>query len=282
MKLSGIIITAVFVLISRLPAGAEATPLTEPLVEGKEMMVTCELTQPPKRQEVPILKTQQDLNATKGTYHYRLWLPKGYLADQTKRWPCMFIMSPVGNGQMVEMASYLKPRFVVVLLMEAKNGPEPPILGNFLAAHDDVIKRVRIQEGQKFATGLSGGARGSSEFVQARPGFCGLIMQAAGAAYDDSGNYLVNGIRSNPRIYCVMTMGDADSNKGEIAKMKAVMPPTRFKVLEFKGGHAFAPRALFEEAMAWIEQKSTAAPSPAGGGGSKGSSFDDFFKKPAP
>lgn len=249
---------AALVLISPALALAETTPLTEPLAEGKETMITCELTEAPKRSEAPSLNGNKELNAAKGTYHYRLWLPKGYLADTNKRWPCMFIMSPVGNAQMVEMAPYLKPRFVVVLLMEAKNGPYANTIGNFLAAHDDVVKRVRIQEGQKFATGLSGGARCSANFVQVRPGFCGLIMQAAGAAQDESGRYLVDDIRRNSRLYSVMTMGDADTNKSEIPKMKAVMPPARFRLLEFQGGHAFAPRALFEEAMTWIEQKTEA------------------------
>ena len=89
----------------------------------------------------------------------------------------MFIASPSGNASMGAMAERLKSGgYVVVMLVESKNGPWGPIVGNFLAAHDDVVQRVRIQEGLKFATGMSGGARASSVFVQARPGFAGLIL----------------------------------------------------------------------------------------------------------
>src|SRR5437879_2850126 len=84
--------------------------------------------------------------------------------------------------------------------------------------HDDPVKRVRIQEGLKFATGMSGGARASSVFVQIRPGFTGLIMQGASAAEDDKGNYLIPGLKRNHELLYALTMGDTDSNKPEIAK----------------------------------------------------------------
>src|SRR4051794_5358417 len=162
-------------------ASAEVTPLNQPLPEESETTITCELAEAPRANQVPVFDTQKQAEDAKGTYHYKLWLPKGYNADATRRWPCMFIMSAGGNASMGLMAAWLKANgFVVVTLAEARNGPWEPIVGNFLAAHDDVTKRVRIAEGRKFATGESGGARGSSVFVQLRPGFTGLILQGAG------------------------------------------------------------------------------------------------------
>ena len=94
------------------------------------------------------------------------------------------------------MQGYLKANgFVVVMLLDAKNGPWEPIVGNFLAAHDDVVKRVRIEEGKKYATGMSGGGRASSVFVQIRPGFCGLVTQGAGASFDGKNDYQIAGIK---------------------------------------------------------------------------------------
>lgn len=239
-------------------AGAQTTPLTESLAEEKEMTITCELTQAPKKGEIAVFGSAKDGDAAKGVYHYKLWIPKGYSADAQKRWPCMFIMSPGGNAAMGNMSNYLKSNgFVVVMLVESKNGPWAPIVGNFLAAHDDVIKRIRIEEGQKFATGMSGGARASSVFVQARPGFGGLILQGAGPSFDDKNNYHISGIKRDPKLTVAMTMGDTDSNKSEVKKTDTALPGARFKAFEFKGGHVWAPAEIFEQAMAWLKEKTS-------------------------
>src|SRR5258706_14194118 len=87
---------------------AETTPLTQPLQEEKEITITCELTQAPKAGEVPIFSSPQEAERSKGTYHYKLWLPRGYLADTQQRWPCLFIASPGGNADMGHMARWLK------------------------------------------------------------------------------------------------------------------------------------------------------------------------------
>jgi len=231
------------------PQGA----LIQPLSDEVETKITCELTQAPRYSDVPVFKTEKEAQKTLGTYHYKLWLPKGYNADLSKRWPCMFVMSPSGNASMRPMTDYLKNNgFVVVMLVEAKNGPWEPIVGNFLAAHDDVIKRVRIDESQKYATGQSGGARGSSVFVQLRSGFCGLILQSAGASFDDKNNYNVAGIKSNARLRIAMTMGASDKNKPETERMKKLFDGRKLAVFEFNGGHVWAPADVFEKAMAWV------------------------------
>lgn len=243
-------------------AGALTTPLTEPLTEEKEITITCELTEAPKRNDIVVFDTAKQCEAAKGVYHYKLWLPQGYLADPQKRWPCMFIMSPSGNAAMGNMAGYLKTnRFVVVMLVESKNGAWEPIVGNFIAAHDDVIKRVRVDQARRFATGMSGGARGSSIFVQARPGFAGLILQGAGPAYDDKGAYHSSKLKRDTKLRVAMTMGATDSNKKEIEKTKAELSRSRFRVFEFAGGHVWAPPEVFAEAMAWIMGETDGKPS---------------------
>lgn len=262
-------------LLPVVPLRAETTPLTQPLSDEGETLITCELTQPPRYSEVPVFKSPKEAANAKGTYHYKLWLPNGYSSDPKKQWPCMFIMSAGGNASMGPMESYLKNNgFIVVMLVEAKNGPWEPIVGNFLAAHDDVIKRVRVAEGKKYATGQSGGARGSSVFVQLRPGFCGLILQAAGASFDDAGKYNVAGIKRNTCI--AMTMGTSDSNKGEVDRMKNLFNGQRLAVFEFNGGHVWAPAEVFEKAMSWLNDKSPGGSGPVPG---SGSSFNEFFKK---
>lgn len=235
---------------------AETTPIDLTLPEEKETKIACELTAVPKPQDIPVFGSAKDSDAAKGSYHYKLWLPKGYNADPQRRWPCMFVASAGGNASMGNMANWLKANgYIVVMLVESKNGPWAPIVGNFLAAHDDAVRRVRIQEGLKFATGMSGGARASSIFVQLRPGFSGLIMQGAGGSFDSKANYQFAGIKRNTAMCVAMTMGDSDSNKSEVPRVKAALGSNKLLSLSFKGGHTWAPQETFEEAIAWIEQQ---------------------------
>lgn len=251
--MKSILTLAIFLGFFTALAGGQTTPLAEPLTEEKEMKIACELTEAPKRNEVVVFDSAKQCEAAKGLYHYKLWLPKGYLAEPQKRWPCMFIMSAGGNAGMGHMAEYLKThRFVVVMLVEAKNGPWEPIVGNFIAAHDDVIKRVRVDQDQRFATGMSGGARGSSVFVQVRPGFAGLILQGAGPASGEKGAYHSSKLKRDAKLRVAMTMGKSDRNHFEIERTEDELSRSRFRVFEFDGGHVWAPPEVFAEAMAWI------------------------------
>ena len=235
---------------------AEGTSLTQELVEQKEITIACELTQAPKPSEALVISSAKECENTKGTYHYKLWLPAGYLADPKKRWPCLFIASFGGNARMGDFAPWLKENgYIVVMLVESKNGPWEPIIGNFLAAHDDVVKRVRIQEGLKIATGFSGGSRASTLFVQMRPGFSGLIMQGAGGPQDGKGKYLMDGVKRNQSLYVAMAVGNKDGNRKEIPVIKALLPSSRFLALSFEGGHASAPAEIFEKAITWIQNQ---------------------------
>lgn len=235
----------------------QPTPLDQPLAEEKIITIACELPRAPTLDEEPLFASSEEAQSTAHhVYHYRLWLPHGYLENPDKRWPCMFILSPMGNATMGHMAAYLKANgFVVVMLVESKNGQWGPIIGNALAAHDDVIKRVRIQEGMKFATGSSGGARASSVLVQSRPGFCGLILQSAGAGFDKNGRYWIERLREDQGVYVVMLMGTHDFNRSEVKRMRAEIPAWRFHAIEFDGGHGWSPASVFEQGMNWLATK---------------------------
>ena len=102
------------------------------------------------------------------------------------------------------MADHLKASgYIVVMLVESKNGADGRCWENFMSAHDDVIQRLRVAEGFKFATGLSGGSRAASTFVQLRPGFAGLFQQGAGFLQDDKARYIQEGLPS--RNFAIVT-----------------------------------------------------------------------------
>jgi hypothetical protein len=265
-----------FLVCGLLPSIAQTTPLAQTIAEESETTITCELNQAPIYSEVPVFYSPNEAEAAKGTYHYKVWIPKGYHQQVTKHWPCMFVMSASGNASMEHMGDYLKRNgYIVVMLVEAKNGQWPPIVGNFLAAHDDVTKRLRV--GAKFATGQSGGARASSVFVQLRPGFEGLILQSAGASLDAHGKFNVTGLKCQPHLRIAMVLGKTDKNFGEIARMKSLLSGPRFADFVFDGGHTWAPTDVFEKAMAWVTEKGSSAEATTPG--TAGGSFDEIFNK---
>ena len=244
------------VLAGSIAARAEGvTPLGAGLREEANLWVTCALREAPRPGEIPVLPWKKDCEDATGIYHYKLWLPHGYLAQPHRHWPCVFIASPFGNARMGNMAESLKRTHVVVMLVESRNGPWPATIGNFLAAHDDVVKRIRIQEGAKIATGLSGGARASSVFVQLRPGFSGAILQGAGVPIDETGRFYFYDLLRNQSIFIAMVIGRNDPRRSEIPEMERQLGSKRFGVLVFPGGHQWAPADSFAKALNWIESR---------------------------
>ena len=246
--------TICFLLAASVCTDAEEiSPLGAGLREEAELWVTCALPQAPPAGEIPVLQSKAECEDARGIYHYKLWLPHGYGAQLQRRWPCVFIASPFGNAQMGNMAGRLKASHVVIMLVESRNGPWPSTIGNFLAAHDDVVKRVRIQEGAKIATGLSGGARASSVFVQLRPGFSGAILQGAGVARGGNGAYYFDHIARYPSLLFAMTIGRNDPRRSEISELQQQLGSDRLAILLFSGGHQWAPPETFARALDWIE-----------------------------
>jgi predicted esterase len=215
--------------------------LTEPLKDGTETRITC------------TFKGTGKSAAMAGTYHYKLWVPEGYTADPKKTWKTIFIADPNGKAKLGAMADWIKAHgYIAVMLEESKNGPWEPILGNFLAAHEDVVKRMRVAEGKKVATGFSGGARASSLFVTLVPGFGGLVLQGAGCSdVNPDGTYVTKDIKVKS---VAGTFGKKDMNYKEAARLKKSFG-ARIEVFEFEGGHQWAPKEIIEQALTAVDGK---------------------------
>ena len=204
----------------------------------------------------PRLTAAYDFSARKGTYHYKVYLPEGYYSSPGKKYPAIFVHSPSGNARMNNISAFVKEqKWIVIMLVESKNGPGGPAFGNFLAAHDDALLRLRIQEGMKYVTGFSGGARMSSVNVGVRPGFAGIILQGAGFYYVGS-TYIYKSVNENKNISVCVLMGVKDSNKSEIAGLKKNLPkknPVRY--INFDGAHKWAPAKEMAEALDWMQDQ---------------------------
>lgn len=215
------------------PAAAEApSPLDQPLAAGETTLIAATSAIGPKDT----------------LFHYRLYLPADYHDDPARRYPVMFIAAPGGDAEMGAMADRLKrDRWLVVMLVESRNG-SLLWLPNFVAAHDDVVQRARVQPDMLFCTGLSGGARLCSAYPGIRPGFRGLILQAA--SFLQRPDYLAG---DNARVAVYATFGTDDPNRREANRVRRGVPPAIRSLVEvFAGGHAWAPAAVFERALDWV------------------------------
>lgn len=228
----------------RATAQESPTPVAERPGPGAEATIACEY-----RGDESFAGTGIDAKPAAGVFHYQLYLPSGFAADAEH--PAVFLMSPGGQARPAALKRFAdEAGWIIAALQEAKNGPWEPIIGNFLAAHDDLVRRCKVAATRKFATGFSGGARGSSMFVQMRPGFRGVLLQGAGFWFDD-GKYGIKGLPRDCRV--AMIMGEQDKNRAEIARLREALPKAQqFKVWEWSGGHQKPPDAMLTEALLWI------------------------------
>lgn len=224
-----------------------STTQAQMLSEQEEIPVSCVYTAAESFVEVGI----DEGVAQAGEYSYRAWLPPGYQTANAL-FPCVFVMSPAGHAESGNLlAAARRYNLILILLDQARNGPHEPILGNFLAAHDDAIHRFRIDPERKYATGVSGGARGASAFIQVRPGFKGVLLQAAGFATDSQDRYVLNGLKPGMRV-CLVT-GTRDPNLKEAELLRNRLPSfIPFQHLTFEGGHQAAPPEMVEQAFGWL------------------------------
>ena len=81
--------------------------------------------------------------------------------------------------------------------------------------------------------------------------FGGVILQGAGTGILDDG---LRGLRGVQIPAVVVTMGKKDSNRGEIKALREMLSD-RLEVLEFEGGHQWAPKDVIEKALDHVDAK---------------------------
>lgn len=234
---------SILLLLAGPTQAAGPTPLQQVLPVGEETLIAC-------RSPYQIPAASRDWPPD-NLFHYRLYLPVDYDAHGQQPYPLMFIASPSGNARMGAMAARLKrDRWLVAMLVESRNR-SMVWLPNFMAAYHDVTQRVRVQQSMIFCTGFSGGARVCGSYPRLRPGFQGLLLQAAG--FQQRPVYLSG---ANAYIAVYGTFGNQDRNRREARRIRAGVPPhTRTLVELWEGGHSWAPVALFNRALDWLEEK---------------------------
>lgn len=221
---------------------AETTPMDQVLKEDGVTLIAVDL----KKTELKD-KNPENAKLIDGTYHYNVYVPAGYNSQKDRKYACLFIASPGGNAELGNVKKWVKDKeWIVVMLVESRNGDWAPIFSNFSSAHDDAVKRLRIQPGFKFGTGFSGGARVSSNMPSKRDGFAGIILQGAGfgGGYDSCLN------NKNLTVYAII--GSKDPNHFELGELEKKLPEyTTRKLISVDIGHQWAPEDEMVKALDW-------------------------------
>jgi hypothetical protein len=245
-----LVILAVLTLAAGAAAAAEATtraaatPLDTPIPDGGNMEIEVVYDGPTAK------VANTTFHAQPGTYKYSVNIPADYSKDPKRHYPCIFINYNSYNGLGGWFAA---DKWIVIRMDSFASGPWEPIVANFLAVHDDAMKRLRIMDGMKFATGFSAGSRGASEYCVLRPGFAGLLQQGAGFGYYTAGHYYGN-MQNLRTVAFYGIFGDKDSNRFEIADQKKELKGARQEFVFFPGGHAEAPPENSLRGLDWLER----------------------------
>src|SRR5262245_30319280 len=115
-----------FVLL--LSATRAQSPPDLPLKEGGVTCIECLWDR-----DENLAGFDPDRKPAKGPWHYDVFVPDGYSAQLKRRFPCLFISSPGGNAATffpLYQDWLAKHEWLAVMLVESRNGPIEPCLGN--------------------------------------------------------------------------------------------------------------------------------------------------------
>ena len=181
---------------------------------------------------------------------YALYLPKAYTPD--RRWPIIYAFDPFARGNApleLMKAAAEKAGFIVAGSSNSRNGPVKDSIAAAQAMWADTHQRLAIDQKQRYATGLSGGARVAATLAQ----LCGNCI--AGVVGQSAGFHDSTPPTKNTQFVFFGTAGNLDFNYTELVeldkKLNDVQVPHRIRV--FAGTHQYATPEIWDEAFAWLE-----------------------------
>ena len=181
---------------------------------------------------------------------YALYLPKAYTPE--RGWPIIYAFDPFARGGApvdLMKAAAEKAGFIVAGSNNSRNGPVKDSIAAAQAMWGDTHQRLAIDQKQRYATGLSGGARVAATLAQ----LCGSCI--AGVVGQSAGFHDSTPPTKNTQFVFFGTAGNLDFNYIELVeldkKLNDLQLPHRIRV--FAGSHQYAPPEVWDEAIAWLE-----------------------------
>jgi dienelactone hydrolase len=181
---------------------------------------------------------------------YALYLPKAYTPSH--KWPVIYVFDPFARGNVpLEFMKDAAERagLIVAASNNSRNGPIKDSIDAAQAMWADTQRRFAIDERQRYATGLSGGARVATTIAQ----LCGNCM--AGVVAQGAGFHDTWPPSKKSQFVVYGTAGNLDFNYIEMVeldkKLEDLEIPHRLRV--FAGGHQYAPAEIWDEVFGWLK-----------------------------
>jgi dienelactone hydrolase len=186
---------------------------------------------------------------------YALYLPSSYSPD--RRWPVIYAFDPNGQGERaVEAYKGAEERYgyIVAASNNSRNGPGQTELAAAEAVWKDTHRRFSIDAYRVYTTGFSGGAKAATYFAL----YC-YTCHVAGVIAQGAGYPALNSsiAPANDHFAYYAVIGEDDLNIPDVMALRRKKDEQgeQFKVEVYPGSHQWAPGAVVEDAVAWMELK---------------------------
>jgi dienelactone hydrolase len=187
------------------------------------------------------------------TQTYALYLPSHY--DRTKTWPIIYAFDPEARGK-VPVSLYKdtaeKYAYIIAASNNSRNFQANAASNTAQVMWEDTHGRLSLDPHRIYMMGFSGGARVAT-MLALRCATCAVAgVISHGAGYPRS---LAPSERD--RFAYLAFVGDKDFNWPELIELRRQKEQwdTAFRLKVYDGGHQWAPPAIFDEGIAWLQLK---------------------------
>jgi dienelactone hydrolase len=184
-----------------------------------------------------------------------LYLPSNYTA--ARRWPIIYFFDPGGHGRRpLDLYRDLAETygFIFAGSNNSRNFSSDPSQ-SVLAIWEDSHRRLALDERRIYTSGFSGGARVAGAMAMSSPSswISGVIAHGAGYPNVRRG--------SAGKLLYYFAVGNRDFNWPEVITVghereKQGVP---YRVRVYDGSHQWAPAAVMEDAIQWLQLKAMQA-----------------------
>jgi hypothetical protein len=193
--------------------------------------------------------------AADSTQSYALYLPSSYTT--AKRWPIIYLFDPGGRGER-PVALYKDIAKTHGFILAGSNNSRNYSGDQAKAVNSiwqDTQLRLSLDEHRAYASGFSGGARvaGAMALGGASGQIAGVIAHGAG--------YPNGKAQSKDALPYFFAVGDQDFNWPEVVNIRRERGEqgSPYRVRVYPGKHQWAPAAVMEEAMQYMNLKAMQA-----------------------
>ena len=217
---------------------------------------TCALSHAQKPAELPAPGQIADVTCeSDAAQTYVLYLPSGY--TPAKRWPIIYFFDPGGRGRRpLELYKDIAETYGFIMAGSNNSRNFSSDQGKAVnAVWQDTHARLGIDEHRTYASGFSGGARvaGAMALGGSHGQIAGVIAHGAG--------YPRNKTAAKDDLPYFFAVGDQDFNWPEVINIRRDREEqsSPYRVRVYSGRHQWAPAAVMEEAVQYMNLKAIQA-----------------------